>query len=288
MGFEPEYDYLESLPTYIFQDLVERWQKKTLELKPNGLLSEDNRDKVIEIVNDLKISQSKHLTKVAENFDLSSVWWQAYSVERIKPLVDLYNRQKSFNVTPYVTEEGKAKGRITSTDLSEQATFIIAESSSRIATLRKRFRFIYFPTVKLVLMEHFDLCEIFFKNEILPYISKEDKFIKKPIRARLIKSFAKYKDDPMQRITLTDLKIKISLETSGIEGLNQIIIQGDDVIRGAETLEQRHEISLKFMNSGPWVAAGTQDFQFEVSKGVKIHRLENSSLKKLLIVLSWL
>ncbi|MHA2239564.1 MAG: hypothetical protein ACXAB2_14545, partial [Candidatus Hodarchaeales archaeon] len=105
--------------------------------------------------------------------------------------------------------------------------------------------------------------------------------------ARLIKKLAVSPDDPQHRLNISSLKIRISLETSGIEGLQNIIIEGENVIRGVETLEQRHEISLQFMQSGPWVGVGTVEFQMEIGKGVKIHQLESNAFKRLNTVLNW-
>jgi hypothetical protein len=125
-------------------------------------------------------------------------------------------------------------------------------------------------------------------NELLPYLSSTpDEYSAKPVRARLIKKLAIAPDDPQHRLSISFLKIRISLETSGIEGLHHIIIEGDNVIRGVETLEQRHEISLQFMESGPWVGVGTDDFQFEIRKGVKLHQLEADTFRRLNTVLNW-
>ena len=114
-----------------------------------------------------------------------------------------------------------------------------------------------------------------------------DEVSSKPVRARLIKKLATSPYDPEHRLNILSLKIKISLETSGIEGLRHIIIEGENVIRGVETLEQRDEISLEFMQSGPWVGVGTNDFQLEIGKGIKIHQLESDSFKRLNTVLNW-
>ncbi|MFX0211024.1 MAG: hypothetical protein ACFFDT_33910, partial [Candidatus Hodarchaeota archaeon] len=174
-------------------------------------------------------------------------------------------------------------------NLSEHAILVLIEFSSRSALLRRMFRFIYLPFVRIILLEPQNLAIEVLNNEILPFVTNEpDNMKQKPVRARMIRSLTKIRDETKPSFALTHLKIKISLETSGIEGLHQITIQGDDILRGAETLEQRHEISLKFMNSGPWVGAGTKDFMIEVGKGLQILQLEETSLKNVATVLSWL
>ncbi|MFX0182181.1 MAG: hypothetical protein ACFE95_03775 [Candidatus Hodarchaeota archaeon] len=290
MGAEAEYDYLMHIPTYVFKNLVNKWQKISIELKPNGLLSNENRETTVKIVQDISVSRLKQLVKLSENLDISDIWWQAYQIYKIKDLSALQKRGKTFNANKYLDKvHAKIKGSFSIIELSEHAIFMLLEFSSRSAALRQKFRYIYVPSSKIILIEPKNLALELFKNEILPFISKEpDKITHKRPNARLIRNFAKPSDYSYPPIILNYLKIKVSLETSGIEGLSQITIHGDDVIRGAETLEQRHEISLKFMNSGPWIGAGTKDFRFEVKKGLQIHRLEKGSLKNLATVLSWL
>jgi len=290
VGAEAEYDYLMHIPTYVFKNLVSKWQKISIELKPNGLLSNENRETTVKIVQDISVSRLKQLEKLSENFDIADVWWQAYQIYKIKQLTSLQMRGKTFNVSKYLDKNHtKIRGSFSISELGEHAIFILLEFSSRSAAHRQKFRFIYVPSSKIILIEPKNLALELVKNEILPHISKEpDKITHKRPNARLIRNLAKPSDDSRPPIVLNYLKIKVSLETSGIEGLSQITIHGDDVIRGAETLEQRHEISLKFMNSGPWIGAGTKDFRFEVRKGLQIHRLEKDPLKNLAIVLSWL
>jgi hypothetical protein len=216
------------------------------------------------------------------------VWWEIYQISKILPLNNLKKREKNFTVEKYLPENyTKVKGIFTTLELSEHAILIHVEFSSRSMDLRRTLRYVYFPTVKKILIEPKELAIEVLNNEVLPFITKEPKkLVNKPVRARVIKNLAKKTDESEDNIILTDLTIKISLETSGIEGLNQISIQGDDVIRGAETLEQRHEISLKFMNSGPWIGAGTKDFKIEIGKGIQIHQLEKISLKNIALVLN--
>jgi hypothetical protein len=230
------------------------------------------------------------LKKEASLLDISDVWWDAYQFSEKIPFSHLQKRKKSFGVEKYLPEDHtRVKGKFFIKDISEHAILLLVEFSSRSTALKQLFRFIYFPSVKTILMEPRKLSTEILMNEIVPFISGEtNKITRKPIRAKLIRTLTKDHSAEEISLQLTHLKIKISLETSGIEGLNEIIIQGDNVIRGAETLEQRHEISLKFMNSGPWIGAGTKDFSVEVGKGLKIHQLEEHSLKNLSAVLSWL
>ncbi|MFX0149424.1 MAG: hypothetical protein ACFFAJ_01460 [Candidatus Hodarchaeota archaeon] len=290
MGASTKYDYLAHIPTYVFKNLLNKWKKTSIELKPNGLLSDENRENTINAIQDISESKIKQLEKLSENLNISDVWWQAYQIYKIKQLESLLKRRTTFTVDKDIDKNYlKIKGFFSISELSEYAIFILLEFSSRSAALRRRFRYIYVPSSKIVLIEQKELALELLKKEILPYISKEpDKITHKRPNARLIRNFAKPSNDSRPPIVLNYLKIKISLETSGIEGLSQIIINGDDVIRGAETLEQRHEISLKFMNSGPWVGAGTKDYRFEVRKGIQILQLEEEPLKNLAIVLNWL
>ncbi|MFX0172145.1 MAG: hypothetical protein ACFE9L_09505, partial [Candidatus Hodarchaeota archaeon] len=286
MGVVTEYDYLAHIPTYVFKNLLNKWKKISIELKPNGLLSDENRENVINAVQDISESKIKQLQKLSENLNISEVWWQAYQIHKIKQLASLQKRRTTFTVEKDLDKNYvKIKGIFSIKELSEYAIFILIEFTSRSVSLRRKFRYIYVPSSKIILIEQKEHALELLKKEILPYISKEpDRITPKRPNARLIRNFAKPSGDSRPQIVLNYLKIKISLETSGIEGLSQIIINGDDVIRGAETLEQRHEISLKFMNSGPWVGAGTKDYRFEVRKGIQILRLEEEPLKNLATV----
>lgn len=290
MGIEVEFPYLLHLPTHYFKRLIDKWENTSIELAPNGLLSNENRETTMNLIINMKASRLKQLKKLAEVFEVSNVWWEIYQFSEVIPFSQLQKRQKTFSVDKYLPEEHtKVKGIFSLKDISEHAILLLIEFSSRSMALKRIFRFIYLPSVKTILLEPKDLSTEILKNEILPFITKEsDKITRKPIRARLIRTITKDREKGELSLTLTHLKIKISLETSGIEGLNEIIIQGDDVIRGAETLEQRHEISLQFMNSGPWIGAGTKDFSIEVGKGLQIHNLEEKSLENLSTVLSWM
>lgn len=283
MSVEAEFQYLEHLPTLFFKRLIDKWEKTPVELHPNGLLSKENKETAIKLVTNMSVARQKTIQKLAEILNIEGLWWDIYHIPKIKPLSHLQNRKKSFNVDKYSKEAStKISGKFSQNELSEHAIFIYIEFSSRTVRLRRMFRFIYLPSAKKVLLEPQELGLEILQNEILPFISKEpNKVIRKPVRALLIKKLTKEYDDPEHSFILSHLKIKVSLETSGIEGLSQIIIKGDNVIRGAETLEQRHEISLKFMNSGPWIGAGTNDFTIEVGKGLQIHRMEEISLKNI-------
>jgi len=201
-----------------------------------------------------------------------------------------FRKKVAFNADKYFKEgKIKVKGQISFIELSELAFMIVAEFSSRSASARRKFRYIFSPSSNIILEENQDLSLDILKNEILPLISKEpEKIAHKRPNARFIRNLTKTSDKSRPPIVLNYLKIRISLETSGIEGLNQIVIQGDDVIRGAETLEQRHEISLKFMNSGPWIGAGTNSYRVEVGKGFQILQLEEKNLKNIALILKLL
>lgn len=290
MSIEADVSYLSHLPTHYFKRLIKKWENTSIELEPNNLLSDENREIIINLITKLKDSKLKLLKKEAALLDISNVWWDIYQFSEKIPFSDLQKRKKKFSVEKYLPEDhNKVKGIFSIKDISEHAILLLVEFSSRSVALKQLFRFIYFPLVKTILIEPKKLSTEILMNEILPFISREsDEISRRPIRAKFIRTLTKDHSAEDIYFQLTHLKIKISLETSGIEGLNQIIIQGDNVIRGAETLEQRHEVSLRFMNSGPWIAAGTKDFSVEVGKGLKIHQLEEHSLKNLSAILSWL
>ncbi|MHA1207141.1 MAG: hypothetical protein ACTSSO_06195 [Candidatus Hodarchaeales archaeon] len=248
---------------------INKWKNTTINLTPNGLFSSENKSIVEPILEELSKSRMNQLLKLSLILQLTGT-----------KEVDI--------ITYFPGEEAKVKGKFSLIDLCEHAILFAIDITSRTRSLRDCIRFIFLPTINRILVEQKPLSSSLLKGEILPYLSKEpDEVTSKRIRARLIKKLATSTSDPEHRLNILSLKIKISLETSGIEGLQHIIIEGENVIRGVETLEQRHEISLQFLQSGPWVGIGTDDFQLEIGKGVKIHQLESESFKRLNTVLNW-
>jgi len=289
LSVEIDYEVLANIPSSLFQKLIEQWGNSFVNLDPSNIFSPENEGTTKSILDNLSQSKLRNLTKLGRILDLKNVWWESYLIPKIKSFSDFDGRIKTFEVDKYVDTSGtKAKAFLNVIELSRNALLVLIEFSSRSPSLRRMYRYIFFPAVKIILLEPQEHAVELFQDQVLPFISNENQIVLKPIRAKLIKQFTKVTDNKEASIVLTHLKIRISLETSGIEGLSQIIIEGKDVIRGAETLEQRHEISLKFMQSGPWIGAGTDDFIFEVGKGIQIIQIEEKSLKNIATVLGWL
>jgi hypothetical protein len=291
MSTDADFSYLENFPTQFFSSLLGEWsgEEPDYNFKPNGLLSPENRELTVKLAQSISSSRQKQLLKLSKFLDISDVWWTPYHIPKTKPISNLLKIEKSIlDVNKYTPDaSAKIKGNVFVHELSEHAILIIIEFQSRSRLLRRVFRQLFLPSAKIILVEPQDQAMEILTNELLPFMTGDPKQLtQKRANARFIRKLTKSPEEDRLPLTLTYLKIRISLETSGIEGLNHITIQGTDVIRGAETLEQRHEISLKFMNSGPWVGAGTEDFIFEVGKGVQILKLEKPSLKSLATVLT--
>ncbi len=281
--------FLDQFPTYVFTELINKWQNTHLSLKPNGLLSEENIEKTKSILQSLSLNRINSLQKLAGTLTLTNVWWNVYQLSNPLSLSKIRLRPGEIDLKKHFADTAsKITAKFSVIDLCEHALLLVIDFSSRTRSLRDSFRFIYLPSISKILLEKKPLAPILLEEELLPYLSSTpENFSSKPIRARLIKKLAISPDDPQHRLNISFLKIRISLETSGIEGLQHIIIEGDNVIRGVETLEQRHEISLKFMDSGPWVGVGTSDFHIEIRKGIKIHQLETDTFMRLNTVLNW-
>ncbi len=281
--------YLDQFPTYVFSEIIGKWQNTSIKLEPNGLLSAENLEKTQNILESLSSNRLNHLQKLAGILTLTNVWWQVYQLSNPLSLSKIRLRPRTIDLVKLLPNDAsKITAKFSVIDLCEHALLLVIEFSSRTRSLRDNYRFIYLPSINKILLEMKPLAEPLLKEELLPYLSSTpEKVSSKPIRARLIKKLAISPDDPQHRLNISFLKIRISLETSGIEGLQHIIIEGENVIRGVETLEQRHEISLKFMDSGPWVGVGTTDFHIEIQKGVKIHQLETDTFMRLNTVLNW-
>ncbi len=289
LSIEIDYEVLANIPSSLFQRLIEQWQNNIVNLEPSNIFSSANEGTTKSILATLPQAKLRNLQKLGRILEIKDIWWESYLVPKIKSFSNFEGRIKTFEVDKYIDTSGsKAKAFLNVIELSRNALLVLIEFSSRSPSLRRIYRYIFFPAVKIILLEPQEYAVELFQDQVLPFISNESQITLKPVRAKLIKQFTKISDNKEASIILTHLKIRISLETSGIEGLSQIIIEGKDVIRGAETLEQRHEISLKFMQSGPWVGAGTDDFIIEVGKGIQIIQIEEQSLKNIATVLSWL
>jgi len=286
---DTDYSFLDEFPTFVFSNMINKWKNTTINLTPNGLFSNENKSIIEPILAELTKSRLSQLSKLSMILQLTGTWWQVYQITKPKPLSQIRLRPVEIDIKKYLhDEETKIKAKFSLIDLCEHAILFVIDLTSRTRSLRDCIRFIFLPTINRILVEQKPLNSSLLKGEILPYLSTEpDEATSKPIRALLIKKLATSTNDPEHRLNILFLKIRISLETSGIEGLQHIIIEGENVIRGVETLEQRHEISLQFLQSGPWVGIGTNDFQLEIGKGVKMNQLESDSFKRLNTVLNW-
>ena len=150
--------------------------------------------------------------------------------------------------------------------------FITLECRSRSPSLRGEFRFIISKDSDYFFLEQKEGIKEKFV-EYLDYLSISMDYVQERIKALLIRRIVK------EGHVLTNLKVKLTLETTGIEGLSLISIEGENVLRGLETLKDRQEKSLDFVVSGPWIGAGTKDFHLEVGKGLKLSSVSSTTLK---------
>ena len=135
MSTEAEYDYLTHLPTSLFKRLIDTWEKTSVELHPNGLLSKENRETTIKLVKNMTAARQKKIQKLAEMLNISDLWWDVYHIPKIRPLSHLQNRKKTSNVDKYSIETStKISGKFSLNELSEHAIFIIIISRSLIST----------------------------------------------------------------------------------------------------------------------------------------------------------
>ena len=57
--------FLDQFPTYVFSELVQKWQDLSVTFKPNGLLSEENFGKTNSILQSLSTNRINRLQKLA-------------------------------------------------------------------------------------------------------------------------------------------------------------------------------------------------------------------------------
>ena len=63
LSAEGEYSYLEHLPTSFFKRLIDTWEKTSVELHPNGLLSKENRETTIKLLKNMTAAKQKKIQK---------------------------------------------------------------------------------------------------------------------------------------------------------------------------------------------------------------------------------
>ncbi|MHA1450730.1 MAG: hypothetical protein ACTSP4_15085 [Candidatus Hodarchaeales archaeon] len=225
------------------------------------------RELIIEKQDDISPSKLQKLLKICKLVDLEGDWTpytlnEACPSEKIKSLAG-----KSFPVEGFT---GKSKTSVSGVfhvhKIYEQVFIIAAEFKSRSISQRKIFRYLFLTEAGILLSEVAERADDFLKAIVLPRLTlTADDITLKKINARIIRRIAK-------KFTPIRLSFMISIETAGVEGLSYITLEGDNVIRGMETLKSRQEFDLDPSNLGPWVVVETETVKIAVKNPIKVKK----------------
>ncbi|MHA1543181.1 MAG: hypothetical protein ACTSQH_09410, partial [Candidatus Hodarchaeales archaeon] len=105
---DPDYSFLDEFPTFVFSHLVNKWKRTTINLEPNGLLSEENKSIVEPILTELTKSRLNQLSKLSMLLKITGTWWQVFQISNPKPLSKIRLRPVEVDITKYlIGKEGK-------------------------------------------------------------------------------------------------------------------------------------------------------------------------------------
>ncbi|MHA2296154.1 MAG: hypothetical protein ACXAEU_14105 [Candidatus Hodarchaeales archaeon] len=268
---------LTKLPDYfLVQNLSKSSDLKGIPDFSQGSL-EDNaasaRSFFLENFENLPASIIKEIRKVSTIVDLAGEW-TPYKI--ISASIDLKRIESmngsSFPVSKYVSA-GKTKvtGLLHAHEILKGNYVVATEFKSRSALLRKTYRFLFLTKDNILLVEALEGGKEILDKFLLAKLALSPENLKqKRVNAMVIKRIAR-KFIPLR------LTFLISIETAGVEGLTHITLEGDNVIRGIETLRSRQEYDLDPSNLGPWTAVETETVNVAVRKPIKVKKV-NSEL----------
>lgn len=177
----------------------------------------------------------------------------------------------SWPVKSFIKSNAKVRGLIHSLEVSDDVILIAPEVISRSINSKFIFRIIVFDNHALV-QEDVDKVSLkLFLNFLCPIFDiKPDNSNVKEIRinAMKIRKLSKH-------ITPVRLTLLVNNQTAGVEGLEQLTLTGDNVIRGIKTLADRQEVDLKADSIGPWIDLASESLQFTMGKGIKLNNHTN-------------
>ena len=213
-------------------------------------------------------------------FDCDS-YWIPYKFNDGNPShwkeVLLALNNSSWPVKTFVKSTVRVRGRLNVTELSKNVLLVAPEVVSKSINIRKIFRIIIFEGYALV--QDDEVSKKFLHEYIGPIFDlSEENFKEIRINAMKIRKLA-------QKIIPTKLTLLVNNQTAGVEGLEELTLTGQNVIRGIKTLKDRQEVDLKAESIGPWIELESEDLKFKMGKGIF---LKNQNEKSFEIILETL
>ena len=201
-------------------------------------------------------------------------YWTPFQVplkEKWKEILLALNGS-SWPVKNFLKSNVRARGTLHIRELFDDVILIAPEVISRSATTRGVFRILIFNNIALIQDDEDKVTKHIFNDYFLPIVDVSIDEIKEiRVNAMRIRGLAK-------KITPTKLTLLVNNQTAGVDGLEQITLTGQDVIRGIQTLKDRQEVDLKANSIGPWIDIETNSLRFTMGKGIYIKEVASKEL----------
>ena len=221
--------------------------------------------------NKLNITQLRQLKAIREHSSISKFNWNIYfwdkNISRYYP-----NKMKKKIDIVFLAMEPIINIDIIIVDEPTQTVFLLVELKKKEKTrdnifvnsetpTSEYYRIYFSLTKKTLLLQDKD------KTTTKQFLEAFEKIFnvktqEVKINALFIREFVK--NNPQN---LTKLIVKLPQEIVGFEGLSELILLGNDVIKGSKGLIDRHETSP--INVGPWIGISTAELDFNVGKSIK-------------------
>ena len=207
--------------------------------------------------------------KEAELLDFSS-YWQPYKIKSKNQTFDEFNG-KSWPVKKFVKTNVKVRGILHVVQLFDDVWLFVCEIISKSTNIRQLYRFIILDQIILVEKDEEDINYNIFEKYICSLLQFEEP---KEIRVNVLRNRSLAKKGIPIRLTLL-----VNNQTAGVEGLEQITLTGDNVIRGIQTLNDRQEVDLKADSIGPWIEVETNELRYQMGKGIFVKSVSETAFK---------
>ena len=195
-----------------------------------------------------------------------TLYWLPFQIplkEKWKDLLLALNGS-SWPVKNFLKSNVRARGVFHVREVFENVLLIAPEVISRSATTRGIFRILIFNNIALIQDEDDHVSKAIFLEYLIPILEVNDSDIKEiRINAMRIRGLAR-------KIIPTKLTLLVNNQTAGVDGLEQITLSGQNIIRGIQTLKDRQEVDLKADSIGPWIDIETNSLRFTMGKGIFI------------------
>ncbi len=257
------------IPSYCLEDFIEKKTKKKTTMPENP----DKRKQFIStLLQSLNTENTAEIRRLSWRTTLNSPFlpYLALSDHKLN-LLDLNNG--TFKASDFLEyHRVRVSGHIQSFKLTDESILITIEFRSRSPYYRSIYRGIGLPEQQIMLIENKGLALDLFESLIMPNLYADLKKI--PINARMIKKAA-------YTLEAKSLQFEISTQTSGVQGLGAVILQGENVLQGIESVKSRHELDFFFDELGPWTSVATQFFALTIRRGIDILQVSSEGLGKL-------